>query len=101
MLHRQDNQIPPIQPSAPAPSAPTTNSRPRDVSPFGGGSGGVPAGDVLPMDRPPVPPFSHGNDMRDGFNGGGMNAGGPFNNTSGPGNNFGGNNFGGPDPRAR
>jgi len=97
MLHRQDNQIPPIQPSVPQAMAPpamapppsaTNNARPRDPSP----AFSAPA-DVPPMDRPPVPPF--GNESRDGFNGG------PFNNTSGPGNNFGGNNFGGPDPRGR
>lgn len=96
MLHRQDNQIPPIQPSAPqsmAPPASSTNSaRPRDASPAFGG-----AVDIPPMDRPPVPPFS--NENRDGFNGAGMNSSGPFNNTGGPGNNFGGNNFVGPDPR--
>ena len=84
MLHRQDNQvsvrvlkeivgefhlfltrcynlvrqIPPIQPSPSASAAPPTSaaptSKPRDVSPFPGGA------DVPPMDRPPVPPFSHG-----------------------------------------
>ena len=41
-------------PVAVATSAAPANTRPRDVSPFGGV-----AGDVPPMDRPPVPPFSN------------------------------------------